>query len=232
MNRDVFIHVGLQKTATTWIQVELFQKLKNVYYVRTSDLVNTYIPNDKKVLISHECLAGVPSSNIPCMRFKILRRIKRLYPDASIIVGFREKERWLVSLYSQYIKNGGIYSYSYWMEHIIKEKYLDFEKYKNEIRENFDNVFVYHMRDIKQNKKRFVEELFSFIGEPIPQYDDKKYNKKFSKKKLNVMRRLNKLFKSEYNLSGFFPKTLGSFFRFLVKQVSGSFPPYKDRRYK
>lgn len=221
LKNKVFIHLGLQKTGTTWIQLELFKKM-NVFYTQDTR-IESYIPDDMKVVISAEWLAGIPYWNhIPCMRYLILDKLKKLYPNARIIVGFRDKHEWIQSIYSQYIKNGGCLSYRIWLKFCFNNEYLDFDGYKKQIEKLFKKVYVYDFNDLKTDIDGFAKNLCGFIGEPIPDYNYKVYNKKFTDNKLMVMRFVNMWFKSNENPSGFFPKTFGSLERYLIKKISGS----------
>jgi len=110
---DVIIHVGLQKTGTTFLQEEIFRKLKNVRYIRDISFTNLCFKRDKKTIIANEALSGDPYSN-KIDRFKVIDNLHKLFPDAKIIVGTRYMPNMIDSLYSQYIRNGGYRIHKKW----------------------------------------------------------------------------------------------------------------------
>ena len=104
---EYFIHLGLHKTGTTWLQSEVFSRLKNVSYLHQFEL-DTIIPDSKKVLISCEWLSGKPHLLESTEKMYIIAdRLKKIFPSSKIIVGFRDKDSWLKSLWKQYIMEGG-----------------------------------------------------------------------------------------------------------------------------
>lgn len=220
---NVFIHVGLQKTGTTWIQCELFNRMKGINYVHNMDYT-TYFNPDRKTIISMEWLCGIPYWNhVPYSnRFQMIDRLHRVFPDAGIILGVRDKRKWVISLYSQYVKNGGVLGYDDWYRDLFDNRFLNFTEYINYIKKKFRDVCIYNFEDLVRDKDRTAKVICDFVGEPVPPYRDIVYNRSFNSQQLGVMRWCNRFFKSTLNPSGFLPKTLGSFERFLIKKVSGS----------
>lgn len=173
----------------------------------------------KKILISAEWLSGNPSiEGNQELRFQIVDRLKLMYPNAGIILGFREKRGWIISAYSQYVKNGGVKNFSYWKNHIFNESSLKFAEYEDYIRKKFKRVYIYSFEELKQNPDKVITEICYFIGEPVPNWNKKIYNKKFPPHKLFVTRQINKLCKSYYNPRGILPIRLVS----IIKRISGS----------
>jgi hypothetical protein len=128
--RDLFIHIGLHKTATSFLQHEVFPKLKGINYVpqqkfytpilRQICLTDPLYFNEKEIknqlfnylttgknLISSEGLSGSPFLQYT-NRSAILTKLHNMFPEAKIIIGIRAQKDIIISLYKQYVKHGGV----------------------------------------------------------------------------------------------------------------------------
>jgi len=212
MKEDVIIHVGLQKTGTTFLQEEIFKKM-NVRYIRDISFTNLCFKRDKKTIIANETLSGDPYSN-KIDRFKVIDNLHKLFPDAKIIVGVRNWRDMMGSLYSQYIRNGGC-GYDTLLLFNIRE-YSFYEEYIEHIQSLFKDVFVYNYDwDLKkEHKEAFIIRLCDFIGEPVPNYQDKRYRVRLKPYQLQTMKMINKLLKHH--------PFIGKVVRELINAVSNS----------
>ena len=220
---DVFIHVGLPKTGTTWIQREIFEKMKNVNYYHRFDLY-TPLDFDKKTVISNEELAGVAYWEKGMdIRYQVIERLYRMFPKAKIIVGRRDERSWIRSTYAQYVKNGGWRNFDSWFDFCYDKKAGDMDSYESYIYGLFGkkNVFVYDISDLKTDISGFVTRLCGFIGEPVPPYSMKQYNKKLNWHQLIVLRYINIWFRSKENKTGLLPGVLGYWIRWCMLHASG-----------
>jgi len=212
MKEDVIIHVGLMKTGTTFLQEEIFKKM-NVRYIRDINFTNLCFKRDKKTIIANEALSGDPYSN-KIDRFKVIDNLHKLFPDAKIIVGVRNWKDMMDSLYSQYIRNGGC-GYDTLLLFNIRE-YAAYEEYIEHIQSLFKDVFVYNYDwDLKkEHKEAFIIRLCDFIGEPVPNYQDKRYRVRLKPYQLETMKAINKLLKHH--------PFIGKVVRELINAVSNS----------
>ena len=128
MRKKNFIHVGLQKTATTFFQTKIFPFLRdtvclsrpytqeNLAFNKLQYADNTlYNPQDikseiekiesKQIIISDEQLSGIPNCNY-INRSLIADRLSYVYPEAEIILFLRGQKDILLSLYNQAVKVG------------------------------------------------------------------------------------------------------------------------------
>lgn len=185
---EVIIHVGLPKTGTTFLQEEIFRKL-NLKFIRSLSIVRM-ATKEKKILISHEGLS-IEYDKPAYKKYIVAEYLKKLFPEAKIIVGIREKESWLKSIYSQYIREGGTKTFEEFYREFDKE-HLNFEKYISYLKSLFDEVFIYRFEDLKNNKYEVVKEICNFIGEPIPKFSEKKYRISLKPYQLKTMRAFNK----------------------------------------
>lgn len=99
--RQVFFHVGLGKTGTTYLQYAFFPKLKDIYYIQRTRyqhaheiIANTEHP---RYLVSREFDQQLPDE---------VAKFSRYYPDAGAIIVLRRHDSWIASQYRRFAKNG------------------------------------------------------------------------------------------------------------------------------
>lgn len=137
-SKNIFIHIGLHKTATTTLQRQYFpacndvnllttrlpEVYKFVHYACKSDplffdtqiakqLLDPLIDSDKINILSNEMLSGPPFSGAvePGLdhRSPILNNLQSVYPEAKIIIVIRKQNSLAQSFYRQYLFSGGTY---------------------------------------------------------------------------------------------------------------------------
>lgn len=125
---EVFIHIGLPKTATSFFQKIVFPKIPNIKLIATpytqyntafnmlqyadDTIYDENIFKDeldgyrdfKKILISEESLSGSVANLIGINRSQNAHRLKNVLPNARIILFLRGQKSILYSVYNQYIK--------------------------------------------------------------------------------------------------------------------------------
>ena len=105
--QEIFYHVGLGKTASTYFQYKFFPKLKGIYYIQRTKY--RYYPkviakcNAQKILVSNESEGFFE---------KAIKQFSSLYPDGKIIIILRRQDSWLASQYRRQVKNGLSASFS------------------------------------------------------------------------------------------------------------------------
>jgi len=110
---EIYFHVGLGKTGTTFLQYNVFNKLKGVYYIqRTKYKKAIKIIGQgaaEKYFISREFDQQI---EVEVMQFA------KHYPNTTAIIVFRRHDGWIASQYRRFVKNGYICSF---------EEFLDLE---------------------------------------------------------------------------------------------------------
>jgi len=127
---QLFVHIGLHKTATTYLQVDVFPYLQGINYINGNDQAllpwkrRMYMQDplvfdverardeilaltkEGKNLLSTEALSGSPMGQY-LDRTLILQKLKAMFPDARVILGLRSQPDIIWSLYKNYVRKGG-----------------------------------------------------------------------------------------------------------------------------
>jgi len=206
MNNQLFIHTGYPKTATTFLQHQIFERIPNVNYSHPFN-DNFIIKKNQVNIISDESLTGLPYQGGKATdQYLIADKIKKIFPDANIIVTTRESDSWLHSLYSQYIRNGGTQSYEGWFENIFDKEYLNQKGYVKYMEKRFLQVLQIDFSDFYNNKQEVIRKLFDFLHVDAFDYKDIRYNTRLSDFQHRVIRFLNRFWYSSWNPNRILPK--------------------------
>ena len=142
-------------------------------------------------------------------RFQRLEIIHKLFPDAKIIFGVREKNELLKSLYRKTIANGAIWSYEEFLREVNVKVFTDYEIYIDKLRELFSEVYIYKYEEFKADPQKFVEKLCEFIGVETPTIDKdvctRKWNIGYTDRQVKIARIINRIFKTRLNEKGIIP---------------------------
>jgi hypothetical protein len=125
--KELYIHIGMHKTATTFLQKRVFPNLginyisqyeimpflvavtqedESIYDVEFQrNYMSSFFKNGKNI-ISAEGLSGNVLNRYRS-RTAIIEKLKTTFPDAKIIIGIRNQKDMMKSLYKQYIQIGG-----------------------------------------------------------------------------------------------------------------------------
>jgi hypothetical protein len=180
---NVIIHLGMHKTGTSFLQKEVFPKLEGVNYLYKPYKIWDLILKENKInLISGEAFSHSMPHN--CLnQANTLKLLKKLFPNAKIILGVRDEDTWLRSCYSEYIKTGGRKSFKKY-----KELKYDISGYVNKVEGLWDNVFIYHQEKLNQE----LSSMCNFIGVEMPILGKvTKVNKSFTTTQLKLWRVIN-----------------------------------------
>lgn len=201
MKNNVYIHVGLQKTGTTALQnvFSLIDNIQYFHYISWYTKINQY----KDVLFSNEDLSGFPIGD-RLDRYEILSNLKYVFPDAKIIVGFRDIKSWINSLYHESVRQGYKYTFDRFMSE-FDPVYYDNDKYENVLKEYFDEVFVYYYEELKNNFDKVVDNICCFLQKDVPIYKKGEVNISLSDLQVKGLCCINWFCKSWLNKNGLIP---------------------------
>lgn len=195
MNKEIIVHIGLHRTGTTFLQKDVFEKIKDINYIFDDALHRIHIEEGIN-LISNEGLSlSMPHSFV--YRIQVLDFLKTLFPDAKIILGFRDTDKWLKSCYYRYVISGGQLSFDWYLKH-YKDNIIDFDKYEFEVKKRFKHVYIYTQEDLVKNREGVINGMCNFIGCEVPKYKVVRRNVSLSGSQLNVVRYFNKFHLGKY----------------------------------
>lgn len=195
---EIYFHLGLPKTASTFVQQEIFPNLTDVTFYRKHKF-NTY-KNLHKTELSGKYLF---SSEKDRKLEKTVDEISKLFPFAKIILVFRRHNDWILSKYKYYIRKHGYKSF---------EEFFDIESnkglwkreellYRNKI-EYVEKHFkskplILTFDHFKRNPEGFLEKITKYLNSSFqPNTKKRKIVKKaFKKKQLIIIRKFNRIFR-------------------------------------
>ena len=218
MKENVYIHIGYQKTGTTFFQKYIFPEWKDVIYINQKDLLLgnlVSIDDRKKYLISYESLCGNYWDGYKNQEL-YLKNLASYFPQAKVIISFRRHDRFICSLYKQYLHEGGNIPFGNFFNIendggniLFKKESLNFRRIVELVESYFDNApFIFLQEEIKSDLDGVLKDLELFIGGKAPNMDNIIMNKPnkgvgYYQSKLLIL--LNRLCKSPLNPNGFLP---------------------------
>ncbi len=196
------LHIGFPKTATTWFQEVFYPNVQNINYFkrevvqklflipgafdwnkdkcneRIESLIDTNANKNTRVICEELLLGRLRAGGVKHFVTKeVAKRLKDIFPEASIVIFIRNQIDVLVSSYFQYIQSGGNYS----IDKFLYPKKISGGDYNNMVLlgiEYFEyhKVIEYYIELFgKDNVHIFLYEEFN----NSPQEFIKKYNDKF-----------------------------------------------------
>lgn len=204
-NLDIIFHVGLEKTATTYLQQSVFPNFKDILYVSKNNFskVDEIIQENKnkKILISHEFGRRDFQNKIQAFAEK--------YPQTRPIIVLRRHDLWIASYYKFLVKRG------------LKDNFRDFFDIENDkgnwkreelfyfpeiqfLEKTFENkpLVLFH-HDLKDNPALFIKQIadYSGVNDMYP-VSIKPRHKSYNEKELIIRRWVtqNTIFREFYNV--------------------------------
>lgn len=177
--KDVAVHIGLHKTGTTFLQNDIFPTLPGVATLRRWHSIRSIMDSstEKVVLISDEDISGHPFRGKWMDEFEEnLSFVKRFFNKPAIIVGFRQHDSFVLSLYKQYLQIGGTEGIEYVFDPrrdsgLIKTYELSFATRIQFLEKHFDRIFIYTQEELRDDLDMFVHRLSTFLGVPAQTLD-------------------------------------------------------------
>lgn len=196
---DVIIHIGYNKSASTFLQKKIphlpvnylllvgpERKYLDMIVSKTAldvsaihrwinlEIKQKYGDNiHNRLLLSHEDLAGLLTSNTPEMAYATAQNLKQIFPNAKILIIIRNQIDYLLSLYAFRVAVKGAETHN--LNHFIKEiskrgvftqlqYHLLIKRYQDLF--GASSVLVLPMEMLKKAPEEMFEKIFSFIGAP------------------------------------------------------------------
>ena len=168
---NLFVHIGLHKTGTTFLQNRVFPCFNDLSIIRAWHTQRAILNQDMKVkvLITDEGMSGDPwTTNYHDQFCENIEKLKKLYSNPKIIIGLRKHSSLILSLYKQYLQQKGTENLEYLFNSkntgVLKREDLLFEKKVELIKDKFDQVFVYLQEDLNDDWGGVVNNLSKFLG--------------------------------------------------------------------
>lgn len=188
--KEVFFHVGLGKTASTFLQKKIFPNLRGVHYVparrygKSKKIIRESAA--RKILISREFDRQFEEE---------ARRFAKDFPEARLIIVFRRHDEWIASQYKRHVKNGFFMPFEAFLDidrdqgHWKKQE-LDYQGKLNVIYECFVHrplILIYD--DLIGRPQEFIGKITSYLGiDPPEKICHERVHASFSDKQLLVLR--------------------------------------------
>jgi len=198
-SKEIYFHLGLPKTASTYLQRSVFPFLENIKYYKKHDYhyhKKDFETINNKVLFTCEMDETL---------FEELDELKKIHPNANIIIVFREHFDWIKSKYKYYIRKSGHLSFIEFYEGILIPKLKLHQKYYTSIIKKLEMDFpskylILSHSMLKENRYKFLKIMHDFMGIEIQNtYKYKKVKTAFSNKQLVVLRKYNSLYLYDEN---------------------------------
>ena len=197
--KQVFLHVGLGKVASTYLQYRVFPKFKGIHYIQRTKYWNydkiIETSSEPKFLISREFDRQLETE---------VRKFAETFPNGRFIINLRRHDSWIASQYRRFVKNG---------MYLTFEEFLDLDKddgfwkvqeltffpmlqVLEEITGNRPKVLFHEQ--LKKDPFDFYDAIANYIGATYDRSDIslKPVHRSYSEKQLKIIRKF-KLYKSE-----------------------------------
>lgn len=200
MSPPTVVHLGLHKTATTFLQTRFFPGLAGIRYVPLRTGRPAFLDavlradalefdparalaaldppaGDGPVVISDEQFYGLVWNGAEA-RGTTAERLARIFPGGRVILVLRNQPEQLQSLYLQYVKTGGTASPADFLSskrHPLRlsPAYFRYASYVEHLRRLFGepNVCVLLYEDMRADQEAFLGRLCEFLGVPDSGWD-------------------------------------------------------------
>lgn len=189
---NLLIHVGYHRAGSKWLQKKFFNNSNLGFFeplprsfidreiIRTNGLFfnpaleKFKISNSNLIpIISHERLSGSPHAGGYDSK-ELADKLKQLWPTAKILIVIREQNDMIRSLYSNYVKAGGVCSLddylhpprrSYRLPH-FEFQYLMYDKLIDYYQQLFglENVIVLPYELFARDPHQYLTQICHFVG--------------------------------------------------------------------
>ncbi|WMN05950.1 hypothetical protein QYS48_31090 [Marivirga arenosa] len=161
---ELYFHVGLGKTASTFLQDRFFPKLKGIHY--TPSNIYRFFP---KIIKKGSYDRYLFSREFDRQFYDETQKIVDISPDTNIIIILRKHDSWIASQYRRYVKNGGKQDFEQFIDlekdqGAWKQKDLYFYPMLEFIKEKFTKqpLVLFH-EDLKKDQKSFLDRIANYL---------------------------------------------------------------------
>lgn len=247
MDKRVVIHVGMSKAASTYLQHAVFPYMKNVYFVRRGPkdpigalllkmkvfnpvlldseeekkVIDRFLDtvSEESIVISDEWLFGTAWENF-YNNYSTTDFLKKIFPQAKILLVIRRQVEWCESIYNQVIKAGfSLKADTFFSFHDnafhdavipysvrVNVKQLNLYKYMMSYCRHFgkESVLVLPYELFKKDNIAFLDRLYDYFQlQPFYPEKGRPINRSISSLSLRTGLVLNRLLVRSFNTCGF-----------------------------
>lgn len=166
MKNEVYFHVGLGKTASTFLQEQVFPHFKDMEYVhrnyryqKVEEVINE--SKFKKIFVSREFDQQFEDE---------VSKFAKHHPDTTAIVVFRRQGPWMASQYRRFFKNGHMEPFPRFFDlekdnGRFKKQDLRYQNYLRIIEENFTKKpLVLFYEDLRKDPIAFIDKIANVMS--------------------------------------------------------------------
>jgi len=162
---EIYFHVGLGKTGTTFLQYQVFPQFKGIEYIQ-----RTRYKNVKKIIVATKANKYLVSREFD-QQFEVeVKKFAETFPDTTTILVLRRHDSWLASQYRRAVKNGFTYTFNEFIDlkndtGFFKIKDLTYYSMILLLEKHFTKKpIVLFYEDMKKEPKIFIENLAKQLG--------------------------------------------------------------------
>ena len=204
--KEVFFHVGLGKTATTYLQYQFFPKLRGIHYIQ-----RTRYPKAPRIIAKSAALRHLLSREFDQQLQEEIEKFALHYPDTRAIVVFRRHDGWIASQYRRFAKNGIQIPFEEFFDiekdqGLWKQSDLDYSDKLSIIENTFSRKpLVLFYEDMREDPYAFFDQFASGVGATYQrdQISLASVHASYEEKQLKTVRSVSKIFfpanPKEYN---------------------------------
>jgi hypothetical protein len=193
--KNIFFHVGTGKTGSTFLQHQVFPKLKGIYYIK-----NTRYKRINEIIEATNFTKYLVSSEFDQQLEIEVKSFSSKFPQTKPIIVFRRHDSYIASQYKRFVKNGftGGFLDFFDLENdqgYFKKHDLDYCSQIQILEKYFDHKpFVLFHQDLKIDTPGFIKKLTKLLDVSInyQQLNTKKRHVSYSEKQLKAMLFLGK----------------------------------------
>jgi len=212
---NLVLHIGIQKTGTTFMQDLVFPRWQGIDYVYT-DKVELLLRSSRErpVLLSREGLSGQNWAHHE-VREQSIARLAGLFPQARIMLSFRRHARYIVSSYNQFLQRGGCLTFEQYFDPYNDSGFMKIDDFRfalkvDAVERYFQRApFVFFQEEIGRDLQGLLDDMQDFIGGEAPPAESirssKRLNQSVRYHPAKLLRYLNSKSRTELNPAGSWP---------------------------
>ena len=191
---EVFFHVGLSKTGTTFLQYRVFPKLQGLHYIQ-----RTRYRQAPARIQRGEAARYLVSREFDQQFEEEVRWFAQKVPQAQPLIVFRRHDSYMASQYRRFVKNGFAGSLQDFIDldgdrGYFRRQDLDYRRYLRVLEAHFSAApLVFCYDDLKEQPEAFYQVLARSMGVQLSldDIDRSRKHTSYSKRQLLFLRRVS-----------------------------------------